>query len=77
MPNITRNHAITYTNSFSSKTSLAKYIFNNEIPSVYKSCGTDNASIACFARVIELLPVKKRWMDDDRKETFNLQERVL
>ena len=55
------------------QTSLVKYIFNKEIPSVYKSSSTDNATVACFARVIDFLPVKKRWLDDYTKGTFNFQ----
>ena len=47
------------------------------MPSVYKSSSTDNATVACFARVIELLPIEKRWLDDDRKGTCNFQERVM
>ena len=57
--------------------SLLKYTFNKEISSVYKSCSTDNATIVCFKKVIELLPVKKPWLDDDRKGTINFQEIVI
>ena len=61
----------------SSLVKYTKYTFNKEISSVYKSCSSENATIVCFKQVIELLPVKKRWLDDDRKGTINFQERVM
>ena len=57
--------------------SLVKYNFNKEISSVYRSCSTDNVTIVCFRKVIELLPVKKRFLDADTKGTINFQERVM